>query len=253
MEDTRTFYVRRRGRIEGPWTILKLKAEVALYKLGKHHEVSTDKVAWSRAGEIKELFATDVKRKSLGKTTAEEVPDQNAITTAPYGSAATAEWYYCTDENQQVGPISLLELVEAVMTGKVALDGLAWRDGFGDWLPIEDVPEIRAVLDAQDAGGGTDTAATRFVAPAVLNTRSQKATIALGIGLASMFLAWIPFTGFLGFFAIVLGGFAIREIRQSNGQKTGVPLAIAGMVTGALGVLGALLTLFGLAIWLFWT
>src|SRR5262249_52919728 len=146
-----------------------------------------------------------------------------------------------------------LELVDAVMTGKVSLDGLAWRDGFGDWLPIEDVPEIRAVLDAQDAGGGTDTAATRFIAPAVQSIRSQKAIVALGIGLLSLFLSWIPFTGFLGFFAMILGGFAIYEIRQSSGQKNGMPLAIAGVATGAFGVLGALLTLLGLAVWFFWT
>src|SRR4051794_30326702 len=101
MEDSRIFFVRRRGRIEGPWSILKLKAEVSLHKLGKHHEISSDRIAWRRAGELAELWVSEVRHKTLAKTGAGVSHQPAAITAAPQGSAAAAEWYYCTDNNQQ--------------------------------------------------------------------------------------------------------------------------------------------------------
>jgi hypothetical protein len=58
--------------------------------------------------------------------------------------------------------------------------------------------------------------------------------------------------GFVGFIAMILGGYGAYEIRQSHGQKNGMPFAIAGIVTGALAVLGGLLVLLGLAAWFFW-
>jgi hypothetical protein len=252
MDDSNTFYVRRQGRTDGPWTVSKLKSEIALRKLGKHHEISTDKIVWRRAGELDELFSIDIKRKSLAKTASIDSSEQGAILATPQASAAASEWYYCTHNNQQIGPVTILELTDAVMTGRCPLDGLAWREGFGDWLPIEDVPEIRAVLYASGPGGGTDTTATRFISAPLQATRSKRAVFSIAIGLGSLFLSWIPFAGFAGLIAVIFGSLAVLEIRKSNGQKNGMLLAVLGIATGALAILVGLLLLIGLAAWVYW-
>jgi hypothetical protein len=244
MEEQQVYYVRRRGRTEGPWPLSKLKSEVALQKLGKHHEVSNDGANWRRASELFELFSSEIKKKTLGKI---EPPPNGNILIAPPGPISTAamDWYYSVDSNQQVGPLTLLRLVDAVIQGQCPLDALVWREGYGDWLPMEDVPEIMSVLNG--AGGGANTAATRFVPLVEVAVRSQKALIALTVGVIAMMFSWVPLAGFTGIAAIAIGSWAAYEIRKSASQTSGMSLAIAGIATGTVACAVAVVILIGLA------
>jgi hypothetical protein len=69
-----------------------------------------------------------------------------------------------------------------------------------------------------------------------------KATAALITGVSTLVLSWCCGLGLVGGVAIFLGLRARREIRLSNGAESGEGLAVAGIVTGALAVLVALLT-----------
>jgi len=79
---------------------------------------------------------------------------------------------------------------------------------------------------------------------------------AWGFGLASMIigitgvvLGIIPFVGFvLGTVAIIFAGIALRKSARRNGKVKGRNAAIAGLITGIVGVLGSI----GLVWYLIW-
>jgi hypothetical protein len=244
MEESQSYFVRRQGHRDGPWSTAKLKSEIALQKLGKHHEISTDGMTWRRAGEFTDLFATDVPRKTLGKLS--NAAPSGQVLSAPPGSAAAADWYYCVDGDRQVGPIPLPQLIDAVMKGECPLDTLVWKEGYGDWLPAEEVPEIMSVLNYSGHTPGSVTTATQVIQTAPPLQRAPKAIAALMIGLAAFFLSWVPFLGFGGIVAVFVGSLAIIDIRRSNGRQIGTAMAVCGMLLGLAGVLVAILILIGI-------
>lgn len=67
-------------------------------------------------------------------------------------------------------------------------------------------------------------------------TTNGKATIALVVGIASLLLSFCCL-GVAGIVAVVLGMKARSEISASGGRQTGDGMALAGIITGAVGVL----------------
>ncbi len=53
-----------------------------------------------------------------------------------------AEWYLA-DSRGQFGPMSFQELVARLKRGEPEADAVVWREGFEDWRPIEEVPELK--------------------------------------------------------------------------------------------------------------
>ncbi len=88
------------------------------------------------------------------------------------------------------------------------------------------------------AGGGYG-----YGVPAGLPVTNGKATASLVTGISTLVLAWCCGFGLLGAVAIVLGVRARSEIRASQGQQTGDGLALAGIITGAIGVVIGLVAL----------
>jgi VIT1/CCC1 family predicted Fe2+/Mn2+ transporter len=69
---------------------------------------------------------------------------------------------------------------------------------------------------------------------------NQKAIVSMVLGIISIFCC-----GFvLGIVAIVLGLIARKEIAASGGLQGGSGFAIAGIVTGVLGILGSVVLAF---------
>lgn len=54
-------------------------------------------------------------------------------------------WYYA-DGEQSVGPLTFLELRDALAHFPDARNILIWRDGYKDWLEAERIPELSAYL-----------------------------------------------------------------------------------------------------------
>ena len=72
--------------------------------------------------------------------------------------------------------------------------------------------------------------------PSAVPANNSKATASLILGVLSLFCC-----GFvLGVVAIVLGVLARGEIERSQGLQGGSGLALAGIITGALGILSGI-------------
>lgn len=62
-------------------------------------------------------------------------------------SASIAEEWYVGIEGTPTGPLTLAQLREKAQAGKATLESLVWKDGFEDWKPIRDFPELAALVE----------------------------------------------------------------------------------------------------------
>lgn len=46
------------------------------------------------------------------------------------------DWYYASQDNQQVGPVAGEQLVELFERGVITRETLVWREGLDNWLPL---------------------------------------------------------------------------------------------------------------------
>jgi hypothetical protein len=130
------FYVRIRGREQGPYDKEKLRSLVRRGQLSRMHEVSTNKVAWRQAADFPELFAAPDVRSPAG---------DGEASTATIGAPAagydqqtpaqdTKEWYYAKN-NVQSGPVSFEHLRALTQAGAVLGEDLVWKEGMSEWKP----------------------------------------------------------------------------------------------------------------------
>lgn len=66
-----------------------------------------------------------------------------AATTSP---TVPDEWYVGID-GSPIGPLTLQQLKEKASGRKATLDSLVWKDGFEEWKPLRDFPELVAVVE----------------------------------------------------------------------------------------------------------
>ncbi|MBF0155540.1 MAG: DUF4339 domain-containing protein [Magnetococcales bacterium] len=57
------------------------------------------------------------------------------------------EWWYTTGDNR-MGPISLDALRQLLLEGKVAQCALVWKEGFANWTPLSEIPNLQQVVRA---------------------------------------------------------------------------------------------------------
>ncbi len=50
-------------------------------------------------------------------------------------------WYVAAN-GKSIGPLSTAQLAASIASGQYSASTLVWRDGFADWLPASDVPEL---------------------------------------------------------------------------------------------------------------
>ena len=55
------------------------------------------------------------------------------------------QWHVAIND-VPVGPMRREEVSRKIATGAVTQDSLAWREGFDDWRPVRDIPELAALL-----------------------------------------------------------------------------------------------------------
>jgi uncharacterized RDD family membrane protein YckC len=232
MEDSQTFYVRRQGRVEGPWPMAKLISEVKLRKLGRHHDVSADAVNWRRASDVEGLFVSTTIRKRVGRPAqgdsrvdAVEATDELELAhQAKSATSSAAMWHYSVHD-QQFGPVGEDDLVRDIEMGRLPLDALVWREGYADWVMFEESPELMARLDnpwRNATSGATLSGATRFVEP----VGNHKTSPFIGYGEHPGF--WLRFAAYfidailvniivLPAFAIAIGLVLVASDERTNG------------------------------------
>lgn len=172
-------------------------------------------------------------------------------------------WYYATNGTQK-GPVPTEDLKSRIAMGEVGATDLAWREGMADWMPVgsiaelkpaepeprgEAVPPVSGVPSAAPASQGpvVSPAPQPYTPPAspagtVLAPPSQGLAIGSMIcGIISLIFccAWV-IAAPLALVAIVLGHIAVSKASANPQQYTGKGLARTGLVTGYLGLIGAI-------------
>lgn len=170
-----SFYFRVRGEVKGPFSREQIVSLIRKKRLGRHHELSTDAVIWTRAGEVEGLFesmAPAREEPEVGYAIAVPEADSKQDTVAAQRSSSNGsssededdEWHYAKGRNT-LGPISSNELRAMLATGRLLGSDRVWNSSLADWLPAEDLPQFmgsvredssrpRAATSPRGGGGG---------------------------------------------------------------------------------------------------
>lgn len=86
----------------------------------------------------------------------QQQPEEDA--TRVYDSGGDAVWHVVVDGEQQ-GPFSPVQIGEMLTSAQIDWEAYIWREGFDNWLPARDVPELVEAVTGQGAGGYAEEAA----------------------------------------------------------------------------------------------
>jgi predicted Zn finger-like uncharacterized protein len=88
--------------------------------------------------------------------------------------AAPDEWYVGID-GSPIGPLTLQQLKEKAATRKATLDSLVWKDGFEEWKPLRDFPELVAIVeDSAPPQSAYEPEARTVPAPSPLDDQARE-------------------------------------------------------------------------------
>lgn len=160
-------FIRTRGRIQGPLTLDQIQNLVRRGQFGRLHEVSEDGIQWVRASNYPHLFVKVAVAESGGAAIAERASSPGAerklvedasyavsdgVRPAAPGTRPAAgsgkSWYYATETDEQIGPITQADLFDLVRIGKVTEATRVWSEGLADWQPLREVADLAGVLAA---------------------------------------------------------------------------------------------------------
>ena len=156
LEESVTYYVRVRGRVQGPFGLEQLKKLRQRGQFSRAHEVSVDQVTWQSASSLDVVFVT-TKRAALARAEpaieirAETVGVGPAVQNRPTPSSPTEPTWHYTVGEEQYGPVTLVELRKLVANGEVMETDLVWKVGMPDWTVVGDVSAINGTHGATPA------------------------------------------------------------------------------------------------------
>ena len=131
--------------------------------------------------------------------------------------------YFYRHAEQQVGPMSLDEVVAAARSGGISPDDLVWAEGWNTWRAAHSVSGLFPSTPRLPAKPMGADPAMRMLLPV---GRSFWAIASGYFGLLSILLIFAPF-------ALITGILAILDIKK-NPEKHGMGRAIFGIIMGAL-------------------
>jgi len=80
----------------------------------------------------------------------QQQPEEDA--TRVYDGGGDAVWHVVVDGEQQ-GPFAPVQIGEMLTNAQIDWEAYVWREGFDNWLPARDVPELVEAVTGQSAGG----------------------------------------------------------------------------------------------------
>ena len=129
-------------------------------------------------------------------------------------------------QGQQTGPFSPQEIQAGLASGLHQVSDLIWYEGIDGWIPLSNAPHLLA-------------GAPQF--PSAVPAENS------GLAIASMILGISAFLcGVTAIPAVICGHIALSKIKRSQGRMTGGGFAIAGLITGYLGMLILIASVAGL-------
>jgi hypothetical protein len=226
--DSGSYFVRFRGRVSGPFSLERLRSMAYAGQLSPIHEISADRATWTPASDVPGLLpaAPEPAPQPVAQQAAEPAAEERP----------RDRWYYMDPDGNRVGPVGRRDLLDLHDRGDVDADTPVWSKGMADWVPFDDAglaSRSRRATTRQEEPAAT-AAATRSLRPGV--GFGITAMVCGILSLLSSCLSFIPYAGIVFFgFQLILGIVAICF--GAGGMKTqGRGLAIAGLVTGIIGV-----------------
>ena len=161
-DDGGLFYIRVRGRVDGPFDPPTLQSMARRGRFARHYEISQDRQSWYRASEFPELFPARSDRRAVRGPAANaesaqsfrleqapqcEVAPSSDETNAPAEPAMELDagasrpepsWYYATSAGEK-GPITEAQLRKLLTSGELAEDCFVWSAAMPDWVPARDL------------------------------------------------------------------------------------------------------------------
>jgi hypothetical protein len=174
-------------------------------------------------------------------------------------------WFYAKNGSQQ-GPLSTDEIKSRIAMGEIGSDDLAWSEGMSDWMPIQQIPQLKIEAPAsKEAPPPVMGAPSQFPSPTPYQTPASPASPAQmipgqapsqGMAIASMVCGIVGlilcctgyFSAAIAITAVALGHVAISRNKQNPVANGGKGMARAGLILGYLGLLFSILMI-GLDIW----
>ena len=153
------YYMRVRGRVQGPFDQEKLKSLGRRGQLSRLHEVSTDGINWARASTFPELFVSPPSEETAGSqpsatgpnTPAPSTPGPNpavppmaGATGAAFGDGLAmgrAEWWYSLQGKEQ-GPFEFAVLQQMAAGGQLGRHQFVWKSGMTGWREAVEIPGL---------------------------------------------------------------------------------------------------------------
>jgi predicted Zn finger-like uncharacterized protein len=87
---------------------------------------------------------------------AQEQFSEDEATRVVSGESGDAVWHAVVDGDQQ-GPFTMKQLRDMMGTGAITVETFVWKDGFTDWKPMREVPELAMLtVGAAPVGGDSD-------------------------------------------------------------------------------------------------
>ena len=161
-------------------------------------------------------------------------------------------WYY-SKNGAQLGPIGPAEMESKLKAGEVASTDLVWKEGMADWLPAGKVPEFQVLLSPPEPPAASPfveraAPASPYVPPVAQPYQAAFGPISQGQAIASMVCGIVSLvicclwfiSGPLAIVAIALGHVAISKAKKDPARFGGKGMARAGLITGYLGLVGAI-------------
>lgn len=148
-----------------------------------------------------------------------------------------ADWFYGKD-NAQHGPVSDMEIRNMVTSGKIDMDTIVWREGMTDWIPMKDVPEFKPEAGSQSGTASPYASPQTYAGQAPYSgapiPTDGMSIAALVLGILATMSCWVG--GMFGIPAVICGHMSLNKISESSVPVQGKGMAIAGLVTGYIGI-----------------
>ncbi len=258
-----TWYIRAQGRVTGPFTKPQLEGLRRKGKFARFHEVSQDRVTWTGASALAEIFAVPP-RKEKDDGGSREGPDRGSEDviyemsldplppTVPATSDDAEAWHY-SHQGAKAIAARFGDLKRLLSTGEIDQGTLVWKSGMPGWVPCAQVPGLRVSPATPSVGDPPSSWHSSPAGHGATHPPHQAAGAGWplarpprtsGLAVTSLVLGLLWLCGIGSLLATIFGAVAIGQIDRSHGALTGRGMAVAGLILGIIGLASALLPFF---------
>lgn len=246
---TDQFYIRIRGRVQGPFDTEKLRNLARRGQFSRLFEVSPDGQQWQSAKEFPELFATPQSAVNPAGSSAYQATGNNsgsgsqgstgasAATGTAGGSAgyqpasssapSPATWYYAYGGREQ-GPVDFQTLVSMFISRQLTPETEVWNQGMVQWVAASSVPGL---VPANPSAAERQSNSTSTSSTADLKSSASDQVSETTIRILVESRPWVTFLSVMGFVyaAFMMAGGIFQLI---IGARSGVfPVTSAGLMS----------------------